>query len=264
MKPSTKLSLGAALALAAVSAIAGWPRDPVNERASSASEVPARSEAPAASTPIGLRVARRAAAPEEGPRVTDDHARAANEAERDPVSALAAALEAGDDVKNVEAIEAVVAARATNALPLLVKVRLPDAPHTAPTVIAAIATLGNELPPRERREPALTLVKWLHDESRRDGRDAAGNTSVLIDALADTKQREAIEALAAVLDDEVLPLHQETLAVQRLAELGSPLARRPIERFAARVEAMTPKEDDEGLRREALSAARDALARLGG
>lgn len=182
-----------------------------------------------------------------------------------PVAVLKTALAEGDDLELVVAVEAAVEAHATDALPTLSSVDLARAPHSAPAVIQGIASLAKAAGPRERKEAAATLARWFRAERSREGLDAAGNTSVLIDALADTGHREAVDALVAALDEHSLPLHNETLVVQRLAELRQTSARAGIARFQARVAALPPTEGiDEELRHEAIAAAREALAQLGG
>lgn len=183
----------------------------------------------------------------------------------DPMEALKRATAGGDDHELVEAVELVVDAGAVEALPTLSSIELREKPHSAPAVIGAIAALAKETGPRERREAAITLARWFGQERKREGNDAAGNTTTLIDALADTGQREAVEALVAALDEQKLPLNNETLIVQRLAELRQPSAKPAVARFQTRVMALPPAEGiDEELRREAIAAARDALQRLGG
>ena len=181
-------------------------------------------------------------------------------AHAEPLDALTSALASGDDHDLVEAVEAVVEAHAVSALPALSAIELREAPHSAPAVIDGIATLANEAGPRERREAASTLSRWFLQERHREGIDAAGNTTTLIDALAETGHREAIDALVTALDEHALPLNNETLIVQRLAELRQASAKPAIARFHARVVAMPSTFGvDEELRREAMAAAHEAL-----
>ncbi len=182
-----------------------------------------------------------------------------------PTADVKTALAMGDDHDLVVAVEAAVEARAVDALPALSSIDLRTVPHSAPAVIGAIASLAQEAGPRERREAATTLSRWFREERSREGADAAGNTTMLIDALADTNHREAADALVAALDEHKLPLNNETLIVQRLADLRQTSAKPGIVRFQARVAALPKAEDlDEELRTEALVAAREALAQLGG
>jgi len=181
-----------------------------------------------------------------------------------PVHALTRALATGDDHDLVQAVEAVVDAHAVDALPALSSIELRNAPHSAPAVIEGIAALAREAGPRERREAASTLSRWFRQERGREGIDAAGNTTTLIDALAETGHREAVDALVTALDEHALPLNNETLIVQRLAELRQVTGKPAVARFLARVAAMPRAEGvDEELRNEAMTAARDALERLG-
>ena len=183
----------------------------------------------------------------------------------DPVHAVTAAIAAGDDLDIVVAVEAAVDANATAALPALSGIDLRRAPHAAPAIIQGIATLAKDAGPGARRDAASTLARWFRQERQREGADAEGNTSVLIEALADTEHREAIDTLLAALDEHSLPLAAETLLVQRLAGLGNTVSRPGITRWQARVSALPASEGlDEELRVEALGAATEALAHLGG
>ncbi len=74
---------------------------------------------------------------------------------------------------------------------------------------------------------------------------------------------DLVDALTASLDGKELPLHVETLAVQKLGELADPRSRGAVERFAARVGQLPPSEGlDEELRVEAIEAARTTLSKL--
>ena len=252
----------AGLAIAGAVVAGSWRRSP--ERRPEASSViePARIEPNASQTtpsPVTTAVTRDPAAP------LAPSGSAATAPRPDPMEALKRATAGGDDHELASAVELVVDAGAVEALPTLSSIELREKPHSAPAVIGGIAALAKEAGPRERREAASTLARWFRQERRREGNDAAGNTTTLIDALADTGQREAVEALVAALDEQKLPLNNETLIVQRLAELRQPSAKPGIARFQARVMALPPAEGiDEELRREAIAAARDALQRLGG
>ena len=162
----------------------------------------------------------------------------------------------------IDAIEAAIDAGDVAALPVLEKVVLAGDPEGAPTIIRAVASLGARAGGAETHVAAQTLSRWLDTESGRDGLDARGNVSVLVDALGDLGGADAAEALAAALDQDSLPLHVQTLAAQRLAQLGDGSGSDAIARFAARLAALPPAEGiDESLREEALAVASNATPR---
>jgi hypothetical protein len=176
------------------------------------------------------------------------------------VSALRSALSSPDVAVRIDAVEAAVAAGGVETLPVLESTDLKVDPDAAPTIIAAVAALGARAATADRARAASTLDTWLRGEARREGRDASGNVSVLVDALGTVGGREAAASLRRALDEYGLPLHVETLAVQNLAKLGDPGARDAITRFATRVSQLPAGDElDEELRQEALGAATDYL-----
>lgn len=163
----------------------------------------------------------------------------------------------------IAAIEAVVTSTALDALPVLEDFDLKSDPEAAPTVIHAVAILGGSADDATRDRAARTLSSWLRTERSRDGLDALGNVSNLVEALGNVGGPDAVEALSAALDRGDLGLHVEALATMKLAELGDRRARGAVQRFAARAEALPPTDGlPEELRVEAIAAAHDALATL--
>lgn len=181
----------------------------------------------------------------------------------DRVAALRRALASADVAERINAIEAAVSASAVEALDELARFDLPGDPEAAPTAIHAVASLGASAGGAKRDEAARTLATWLRQELGREGADALGNTSNLVEALGDVGGREAVAALTAALDRQELPLHMETLAVMKLGALRDPAARGAVERFAARVAGLPPSDGlEEELRVEAIEAARATLANI--
>ena len=179
------------------------------------------------------------------------------------IVALRRGLASQDEATRIAAVEAAVSVTAVETLDDLEKFELARDPETAPTVIHAVALLGASAEGAKREGAAGTLDRWLHDEMRRDGPDVLGNISNLVEALGDIGGREAVDALGAALDRAEIGLHVQTLAVQKLGELGDARARGPVERFATRVGAMPQAEGlDEELRVEALEAARTTLSKI--
>ena len=179
------------------------------------------------------------------------------------VAALRRGLASEDEATRIAAVEAAVSVTAVETLDDLEKFELARDPETAPTVIHAVALLGASADGTKRDGAAGTLDRWLHDEMRRDGPDVLGNISNLVEALGDVGGREAVDALGSALDRAEIGLHVQTLAVQKLGELGDASARGPVERFATRVGAMPQAEGlDEELHVEALEAARSTLSKI--
>jgi hypothetical protein len=174
----------------------------------------------------------------------------------DRAATLANALTWTDDAARIEAVESAITAGAVETLPVLERVELPRDPEAAPTIIHAVAVLGHEARGGEQARAAGVLGAWLGEESQREGADARGNVSVIVDALGDLGGPDAVSALGAALDRGALPLYVQTLAVQRLVALGDPGAQPAIAGYAARVAALPPADGiDESLREEALAVA---------
>jgi hypothetical protein len=187
----------------------------------------------------------------------------AQTAQREDMAVLRRGLASDDVATRIAAIEAVVSTTAVEALGDLERFELARDPGAAPTVIRAIALLGASAEGERRDDAASTLARWLRDEMKREGPDTSGNVSNIVEALGDIGGEKAIDALGAALDRADLALHVETLAVQKLGELGDTRARAPVERFAKRV-AMLPPTDgiDEELRVEAVAAGRTTLSKI--
>jgi hypothetical protein len=181
----------------------------------------------------------------------------------DHVAALRRGLSSEDEATRIAAVEAAVSATAVETLDDLERFDLARDPEAAPTVIHAVSLLGASADGEKRDGAARTLTRWLRQEMKRDGADVPGNVSNLVEALGNVGGRDAVDALTTSLDARELPLHVETLAVQKLGELADPRARGAVERFAARVGALPPAEGlDEELRIEAIDAARTTLSKL--
>jgi hypothetical protein len=207
-------------------------------------------------------------APEKlGPRVHTTGATTARPTDPAPaidhVAALRRGLSSPEEAVRIAAVEAAVSATAVETLADLQKFDLARDPETAPTVIHGVALLGASADGAKRDEAAKTLAGWLRDEMKRDGPDVPGNISNIVEALGDVGGREGVDALTAALDRADLALHVQTLAVEKLGELGDGRARASVERFAKRVAALPAADGiDEELREEATAAARATLAKI--
>jgi len=181
------------------------------------------------------------------------------------VSADSSPPSADDPFVRRAAIEEAIAKKDLSALPEIEKTDLTVNGYLAASAIDAVGKLGAIAPPADKREAVRTLARWLREESLRKTNDAAGNVSILVDALADTKSEEAVAPLVAALDSATHPLFLETRIVQALDALGAKSAAASVERFAVRVRALQPQSDfEKELAKEALEAAEASLTRWRG
>jgi hypothetical protein len=167
---------------------------------------------------------------------------------------------AGD---RIEAVRAVRDRHAIELLPELLALDPARDPDLAPTLISACADLANqaEATPQQRTAAASRLATWLQTESRREGADARGNESVLIEALGRLNTPESVAALSGALESDRLPVHLGTLAAEGLARIGDPSARPAVVRFRDRLAAQPAADSfSRELRSEALASADRALA----
>lgn len=171
-----------------------------------------------------------------------------------PTTTTAAPVASYDPFAHREEIEAIVARGDVSALPELQEIDLTKDGYVAAAAIDAVGKLAALAPEKEKREAIGTLGKWLQQEGKGKTAAAKGNVSILVDALEETKSKDAAAPLIAMLDGATQPLHIETRIVQALNALGvkSPA----IARFAARVSAMQPQDEfEKALVQEALEAA---------
>lgn len=160
-------------------------------------------------------------------------------------------------------IDAALARGDVGALASLQQIDLTRDGYVAAAAIDAVGKLAALAPEKEKREAVATLAKWLRDETVRKTADAAGNVSIAVDALENTKSDAAIAPLVAALDRAELPLHVETRIVEALTTLRATTSVASIDRFAVRAAARSSSDDfDKALVTEALAAAATARATL--
>lgn len=153
------------------------------------------------------------------------------------------------------------AIEATTDLKALQQVDITKDGYVAAAAIARIGKLASTASTGDQRDAIRTLDRWLRDESKRNAPEATGNVSIIVDALEETKSSDAIAPLVSALDSHTLPLHIETRIVQALTTLNAKSAAPSVERFAKRVEALTPSDEfEKALASEASSAASSALS----
>jgi hypothetical protein len=170
---------------------------------------------------------------------------------------------AGD---RIDAVRAVRDRHAVELLPDLLALDPASDPDLAPTLISTSADLANqpEASAAQRTAAASRLADWLKSESQREGADARGNQSVLVEALGKLNTPESVAALGHALDSNQLPVHVASLAAEGLAQIGDPTARPAIERFRTRLSEQPAADSfSQELRSEALATADRALAQFG-
>lgn len=176
---------------------------------------------------------------------------------------LAAAFAGDDDRAKIDAVR--VAAREDGARLVreVASLDLAREPEAAPAIIAAVGAAAGAGSARERASAVAVLARWLDVESRRRDPDAEGNVPNLVEALATAGGPDAAAAIARALDGGALDRPVETLAAQKLGELGDASARPAIERLLARVRGAPRRAGIEGeLDAEAEAAAVAALSAL--
>lgn len=254
MEPSRSVLVAGGVVVAALAIFYfAWPSD----RAATAPPPPA-------STPIVPAATPSAAPSVQAPTATVASASASSA----PIVGDAAegtldeAMKSNDPFVRRTAIEAALARKDVSALPTIARVDLTENGYVAASAIDATGKLAALAPDAEKRDAVRTLKGWLEQESKRKSRDAMGNTSILVDSLADTQSPEAIAPLVAALDSATLPLHIETRIVEALAALNAKQAAPSVEKFVARVTALKPGDEmAQALAKEALETANATLAK---
>jgi hypothetical protein len=180
----------------------------------------------------------------------------------DALAALRQGLASQNAGTRIEALRTLTAEQNVSALPELLARDLAQDADIAPTLVSVTAQLAQRAPAEARAEAASQLKRWLHSELSRQGNDARGNVSVLVEALGAVRDPAAAAGLIEVLQNDRLPLHVQTLAVQGLAHAQVPGAQEALTQFRARL-AQTQSAGFEGeLKREAEQLTDRALAQL--
>jgi hypothetical protein len=181
---------------------------------------------------------------------------------RDPRAELREALASDNAGTRIDALRTAAELRTVQALPDLLALDITRDPEVAPTVFQVTGRLAQHADPSQRGAAVSQLSRWLQSESAREGADARGNVSVLVETLADFQAPEAESALIEVLQNGKQPLHVQTLAVEGLAKLGTPAAQAALTQFRTQLGQTERKGFELELQREAEQVADRALARL--
>ena len=173
-----------------------------------------------------------------------------------------AALDADDPLARRAEIEAALARKDVSALESIQKTDITKNGYEAAAAIDAVGKLSALAPEPAKKAGVKTLERWLKQETARKAPESLGNISILVDALADTKSKDAVAPLVAALDAANQPIHIETRIVEALTELDDRTAAPSVARFAASTRPLAPTDEmEKALVAEALAAADGALAK---
>ena len=148
------------------------------------------------------------------------------------------------------------------ALPELLGSDLAHDPEVAPTLIQVSAQLAQRSPLRERGVAAEQMSSWLKAESAREGDDARGNVSMLVESLSGLNSPKTQNALVEALQNDKLPLHVQTLAVDGLSHFPNPETKAALTQFREQLQQGKREGFELELQREAQQATDRALARV--
>jgi hypothetical protein len=179
-----------------------------------------------------------------------------------PLAALREALASDNAGTRIDALRQLAEQGTLEALPELLAQDLARDPELAPTLIRVTAQLSQRAQVPQREAAVAQLSRWLQSESTRASADASGNVSVLVETLAGLRSPLAESALTGVLENEQLPLHVQTLAVEGLAHQASPAAQAALTQFRTQLASSERQGFELELQREAEQATDRALARL--
>lgn len=186
----------------------------------------------------------------------------ANTPQPDARATLREALASDNAGLRIDALRTLAELRRVDVLPELLTLDASRDPELAPTVFQVTGRLAQLAEPSQRTAAVSQLSRWLESERAREGADARGNVSVLVETLADFQAPEAERSLIAVLQSDDQPLHVKTLAVEGLAKLSSPESQAALTQFRAQLGATERQGFEAELQREAEQATDRALARL--
>lgn len=179
-----------------------------------------------------------------------------------PSETLREALASANSGERIDGLRTLAELRRVEVLPELLTLEVARDPELAPTIFQVTGRLAQHADSTQRTAAVSQLSKWLANESQREGADARGNVSVLVETLADFQAPEAEASLITVLQSELQPLHVKTLAVEGLGKLATPAAQAALTQFRAQLGETQRQGFELELQREAEQAADRALARL--
>jgi len=187
-------------------------------------------------------------------------------------SASAAATpptDGGDDEESPfaaqEALKQALAQEGIGALPKLLAVDVAKDGYAAAVAIEGLGALAAEATPGDRAKIRGRLTEILRSEEKRsggaDGRGAAGNAAMAIDALLAVGDGDAAKALAKELADPAIPVHHGTTIVLGLTKLNAAETLPEIRDFAKRVAGERADDDfEKQVLAEASEACEKAIA----
>ena len=148
------------------------------------------------------------------------------------------------------------------ALPELLKSDLARDPDTAPTLIQVTSQLAAKGSLQERGMAAEQMSSWLKTETAREADDARGNVSMLVEQLSSLNSPKTQQALIDALQNDKVPLHVQTLAVDGLSHFTSPETKVALEKFRDQLAQGKREGFEAELQQEAQQATDRALARV--
>lgn len=159
------------------------------------------------------------------------------------VGALMDRLSSPDETLVLDAADGLRARKATFAIPKLAGIDVVQHADAARTVIEAMGVLGGLATGSDHDVAVNRLLALLTQEKARDRRDAPGNVLQIYEALGDTADRRAAEALERELADAAVPLSALTVVTASLVKLAQPSSKGALESAKTRVKAVAPEDD---------------------
>jgi hypothetical protein len=196
------------------------------------------------------------------PRADQQPAAAAKPSNENALAAFREAMASDNSETRIAALLQLDKDGTLEALPELLESDLTHDPEVAPTLIQVSAQLAQRSPLRERGVAAEQMSSWLKAESAREGDDARSNVSMLVESLSGLHSPKTQSALLEVLQNDKLPLHLQTLAVDGLSHFPNPETKAALTQFREQLDQGTREGFELELQHEAQQATDKALARV--
>jgi hypothetical protein len=159
------------------------------------------------------------------------------------IGALMDRLSSPDQTLVLDAADGLRARKATFAIPKLASIDIVQNADAARTVIDAMGQLAGMATGPDHTTAVDRLLALLAQEKARDRRDAVGNVLQLYEALGDTADRRAADALERELADPNVPMAALTVVTASLVKLAQPSSKSALESAKTRVQDVVPEDD---------------------
>lgn len=159
------------------------------------------------------------------------------------ITALMDRLSSPDQTLVLDAADGLRARKATFAIPKLAAIDIVQNADAARTVIEAMGVLAGLATGPDHGTAVDRLLALLVQEKARDRRDAPGNVLQIYEALGDTADRRAADALEKELADDTVPLSALTVITASLVKLAQPSSKSALESAKTRVGNLSPDDD---------------------